>query len=56
MPAGYEVMVGRFQEDFERAGHPPEKALEMAKTKAAKIWNSMHPENPVHPGYDKQHS
>lgn len=39
MPAGYEHM----RDEFIRRGMS-EKA---AKTKAAKIWNAMHPKNPV---------
>jgi len=46
MPAGYEAM----RDKFIREG----MSIDAARTKAAKIWNSQHPDNPVHGGYDKK--
>lgn len=51
MPAGYERMRDQFYKDFKAKGYSEEEAMKKAKAKAAKIWNSQHPMNPVHPGH-----
>lgn len=45
MPAGYEKMRDRFIADG--------MSRKAAQAKAARIWNSRHPENPVGRGYDR---
>lgn len=52
MPEGYEKMRNKFAAEFRSQGYSREEALKKAKTKAAKIWNSNHPDNPVGPGRD----
>jgi hypothetical protein len=52
MPAGYEKMRDKFYAEFKAQGMKPQEAMKKAKAKAARIWNSQHPLNPVHPGYD----
>lgn len=47
MPAGYEKMRDKFAKEFFRQGMSDGEAMKAAKTKAAKIWNSQHPKNPV---------
>ncbi len=46
MPEGYE----KIRDSLIKKGYPVDKA----KEKAAKIWNSKHPDNPVTPNYDKK--
>lgn len=46
MPAGYEHM----RDKFKREG----LSTAAAKTKAAKIWNSQHPGNPVGPHHHEK--
>jgi hypothetical protein len=47
MPAGYEKMRDEFKKEYRKRGYPPEEADRLAKRKAARIWNSKHPDNPV---------
>jgi|LDZT01.1.fsa_nt_gi hypothetical protein len=47
MPAGYEEMRDKFYEEYRKRGYPPKEAERLAKQKAARIWNSKHPNNPV---------
>ena len=54
MPFEYERMKDEFYKEFIKMGHTPEKATKMAKTKAAKIYNSKHPDKPVHRGYEQE--
>ena len=44
MPAGYEKMRDKFIAEG--------MSVKAAKRKAARIWNSQHPDNPVYPGSD----
>ena len=46
MPHGYEVM----RDKFVKQG----LSLKAAKKKAARIWNSKHPNDPVYPHRDKK--
>lgn len=50
MPKAYEIMRDRFYREFLANGKDKEQAMSMAKTKAAKIYNSQHKAKPVHPG------
>lgn len=50
MPWGYEQMRNKFAAEYRKQEYSPEEALKKAKEKAAKIWNSQHPNNPVHRG------
>jgi len=49
MPAGYENMRDKFMQEFMAKGMKKAMALKQAKTKAAKMWNAQHPDNPVGP-------
>jgi|GEM_PF-6841506 len=52
MPAGYESMRDEFYKENLANGMDEKEALKAAKTKAAKIWNSKHPNNPVTKSHD----
>lgn len=50
MPEQYEHMRDKFYREFIANGDDHDTAMAKAKEKAAKIWNSMHPDNPVGKG------
>jgi len=42
-------MRDKFMQEFMAKGMKKAMALKQAKTKAAKMWNAQHPDNPVGP-------
>lgn len=47
MPREYIAMRDKFKAEYKRKGYSEDKADKMAKSKAARIYNSRHPKKPV---------
>ena len=47
MPKQYEAMRDKFAQQNRQAGQAPAPAYKAAQGKAARIYNSQHPKNPV---------